>query len=76
MKALLISLGVTAVSLTAVVVYVVTASLEQAYRGGAVVTGGVGSLLLKLSLIELPAVFLLALLLLRRKGAAPAQPTP
>jgi len=71
-KALLISLGVTAVSLAAVVLCVITTAATHAHRGGAVVAGGVGDFLLRLSLAEAPAVFLLAFLILRRRRAGRA----
>jgi flagellar biosynthesis protein FliQ len=67
LKALLISFGVTFVSLVAVVLYVIITALTHIDENGiAFVIGGVGGLLLKLLLIELPAVFLFALLLLHR----------
>jgi len=67
LKALLISFGVTFVSLVAVMLYVVITALTHiSGDGGAAVSGGVGDMLLGLLLIELPVVFLLALLLLRR----------
>lgn len=65
-KALLISLGVTFVSLVAVMLYVIITASTQIYGSGtAAVIGGAGDLLLGLLLIELPAMFLLALLLHR-----------
>lgn len=69
-KALLISLGVTFVSLAAVALYVVVTALTHAPSGGGVVVGGAGGLFLKLLLIEPPILFLLALLLLRRGRTA------
>jgi len=67
LTALLISFGVTFVSLVAVVLYVIITALTHIGENRiAFVIGGVGGLLFKLLLIELPAVFLLALLLLHR----------
>jgi hypothetical protein len=70
LKALLISCGVTFVSLVAVVLYVIITALTHMYDNeNAAVIGGAGGLLLGLLSIELPVIFLLALLLLRRNRA-------
>jgi hypothetical protein len=56
--------------LVAVVVYLIITALTHIYDNGiAAVIGGVGGMLLALLLIEIPTVFLLALLFLRRSHA-------